>query len=289
MAVYKRKFNPYEGERTPAWSRLFILPRYAYQDVFASRIVTAFFVACFFWPLICAAVIYIRYNVSFLETFGLNLGDFDGVLAINANFFLNFLYIQGFLSFVLTILVGPGLVSADLSHNALPLYLCRPFSRSEYVVGKMAVVLILLSAITWVPGWVLIGLQASLAGWGWLAEQWRVVPALFLGSWVWIATLALLSLAVSAWVRWKPVAAATLFGVFFILPAIGQFTNAVLDVDFGNAFNLILVFFTIWAWFFEIPTHDHLTLFEAWLALVAFCGLSLLILNRKLRAYEVVS
>ncbi len=289
MAVYKRKFSPYQGERTPPWSRWLIIPRYAYAKVFASRITTAFFVACFVWPLICAAVIYIRYNVSFLETFGLQLGDFKGVLAINARFFLNFLYIQGFLSFLLTILVGPGLVSADLSHNALPLYLCRPFSRTEYILGKMLVLLILLSAITWAPGLLLIGLQTSLAGLGWLSEHPLVAPALLVGSAIWIVTLSLLSLAISAWVRWKPVAAAALFGVFFILPGMGQIINVTLEVDFGDIFNIIMVFFTIWAWLFQVSFRGDLTLVEAWLALSGFCGLCLLILNRKLQAYEVVS
>ncbi len=289
MAVYKRRFNPYEGERTPAWSRLLIIPRYAYADVFASRIVLASFVFCFVWPLMCAAVIYIRYNATFLETFGLNLNDFGGFLAIDGEFFLRFLYAQGLASFFLTILVGPGQVSADLSNNALPLYLSRPFSRSEYIVGKMAVLLILLSAITWIPGLLLVAMQASLAGLGWLREFWSVGPALFMSAWLWILTLSLLSLAISAWVRWKPVAAAALFGVFFILPGMGQIVNVTLGVDFGDVFNLIMVFFTIWASLFDVPFDAHLTLLQAWLALAGFCGLSLLVLNRKLRAYEVVS
>src|SRR5258707_13066390 len=46
---------------------------------------------------------------------------------------------------------GPPLVSRDLRNNALPLYLCRPFTRTEDVLGKMSVLLILLSAITWIP------------------------------------------------------------------------------------------------------------------------------------------
>ena len=49
----------------------------------------------------------------------------------------------------LALLVGPQQVSRDLANNGLPLYLCRPFTRSEYVVGKMSIVVILLSTITW--------------------------------------------------------------------------------------------------------------------------------------------
>jgi hypothetical protein len=53
---------------------------------------------------------------------------------------------------ILALLIGPQQVSRDLTNNALPLYLCRPFNRTEYVVGKMSIVIILLSTITWVPG-----------------------------------------------------------------------------------------------------------------------------------------
>ena len=51
-------------------------------------------------------------------------------------------------------------MSPDLRNNGLPLYLSRPFSRTEYVLGKMSVLLILLSAITWVPGLLLFLFQA---------------------------------------------------------------------------------------------------------------------------------
>ena len=57
---------------------------------------------------------------------------------------------------------------ADLARTcattALPLYLARPFCRTEYILGKIAVLVILLSAITWVPGLLLFLLQAYLGG-----------------------------------------------------------------------------------------------------------------------------
>ena len=40
------------------------------------------------------------------------------------------------MAYLLTAFVGPSLVSPDVSNNAMPLYFCRPFSRTEYVIGK---------------------------------------------------------------------------------------------------------------------------------------------------------
>ena len=58
-------------------------------------------------------------------------------------------------------------ISPDLSNNALPLYLCRPINRTEYILGKMAVLFIPLSCITWIPGLLLFAIQAGLQGQGW--------------------------------------------------------------------------------------------------------------------------
>ena len=49
-------------------------------------------------------------------------------------------------------LVGPVLVSPDLVNNALPLYFSRPFSRAEYVLGKVSVLALLLSLVGGVMG-----------------------------------------------------------------------------------------------------------------------------------------
>ena len=49
---------------------------------------------------------------------------------------------QGGFAFFVTLHCRAAVVSRDLRNNALPLYLCRPFSRTEYVAGKMSVVLI---------------------------------------------------------------------------------------------------------------------------------------------------
>ena len=52
MAVYKRSYRGYTGELTPRWSRFLILMRYASRGIFRSRMVTALFVICFFYPLV---------------------------------------------------------------------------------------------------------------------------------------------------------------------------------------------------------------------------------------------
>ena len=44
MAVHKRAYRPYEGPLTPERRRVLVLPRYAFLELFESRVLLSFFV-----------------------------------------------------------------------------------------------------------------------------------------------------------------------------------------------------------------------------------------------------
>src|SRR5215467_2832080 len=224
MAVYRRTYMSYSGPVTPAWSRSLVLFRYSRRKLFRSKLQTGLFVFCFFYPLACLLIIYLANNLSFLEKFG-DVGQF---VRIDNKFFFIFLQVQGVLAFVLTAFTGPGLISPDLANGALPLYLCRPFSRAEYILGKASVLAIVLSQITWIPGLVLYTVQSSLAGPGWAWDHLWIAGSMVLSSLIWIAILSLLAMALSAWVKWKVVAGALLLAVLFFGAGFAQAVNAVL-------------------------------------------------------------
>jgi ABC-2 type transport system permease protein len=208
--------------------------------------------------------------------------------AIDGEFFATYLGIQAGLSFILTAFVGPGLISGDLANRALPLYLSRPFTRAEYVVGKMSVLLMLLSLITWVPGMILFAVQGVLGGPAWLSQHLWIAWALFAGSWVWILVISLLALALSAWVKWRIAAGALLLAVFFVAAGFGEAVNAVLEVHWGRLINLMYLFATVWNRLFRSRETFEISEASAWMMLGLICVACLVLLNRKLRAFEVV-
>jgi ABC-2 type transport system permease protein len=285
MAVYKRTYQRYTGELTPAWSRFLILYRYSRQTLLRSRLLTGFYVLCFFYPLLCAIEIYLVHNLDFVSKYGLDLARF---LAIDNKFFFIFIDVQGVLAFILTAFTGPGLISPDLANGALPLYFCRPFSRAEYVAGKMSALALLLSQITWVPGVILFAIQASVGPKHWLAENWWIAGSIVLASWIWIAILCLLSMALSAWVKWRFVAGALLLGVFFFGSGFGHAINAVMRTDSGSLIDIGTLIATVWTGLFRIPNDISTSVAEAWTMLLIVCALCLLLLMRKVRAYEVI-
>lgn len=186
MAVHKLSYRGYSGRLTPVWSRFLIVTRYAFKNVFRSRFLTAFFVCCFFYPLGCAIAIDLNQNLRVLS-----LLDLHALFNVDGRFFFHFLNAQLAMAFILTALAGPGLVSSDLANNALPLYFCRPFSRADYVLGKMAVLIALLSLITWVPGLTLFLIQSALAGVGWMTANLWIAGSIFLVSGIGILVLCL--------------------------------------------------------------------------------------------------
>lgn len=285
MAVYKRTYKGYSGDLTPSWSRFLILPRYSYARLFQSKFLIMFLVACFFYPLGCAGFIYLSHNLSFLKTFNLQVGN---LLSIDGKFFLTFCGFQGGMAYLLTALIGPSLVSPDLTNNALPLYFCRPFSRTEYVVGKMSVLMFLLGLITWVPGLILFAIQASLAGWEWTKDNLWMAWSIFLGLLVWTAILSLIAMAMSAWVKWKIAAGALILGVFFAGAGFGAAINGIMRTKSGTMLDLAQMIATVWAKLFRVESFTGVSVTEAWTSLGVACAICLWLLSKRVRAFEVV-
>lgn len=284
MAVYRRSYRPYSGALTAEWSRFLVLFRYSRRNLFRSKFLTGFFVLCFFWPIICLAMIYLAHSASFLARLGLP----PEIITIDNNFFFHASTVQGVLAFVMTAFAGPGLISPDLANGALPLYLCRPFSRTEYVLGKSSVLGILLSEITWIPVIVLFIIQCSFAGASWAWNNLWIAGSIMLGSLIWIAILSLLAMALSAWVKWRIVAGALLLAVMFFGAGFAEAINGVLRTDVGHFFNLGYLMAVVGQSLFRGESELAFSAGEAWIALLVYCFVCLWLLMRKVRAYEVV-
>lgn len=285
MAVYKRTYKGYAGGLTPEWSRFMILPRYSFLRLFQSKFLLFFLAACAIYPIGAAGFIYIAHNLSFLKALNVNAGNF---LEVNEKFFVYYCNFQGAMAYLLTALVGPSLVSPDLTNNAMPLYLCRPFTRSEYVLGRMTVVMYLIAWITWIPGLVLFGIQADMAGWDWTKDHFWIAWGVFFGLFVWSVILSLIALAISAWVRWKIAAGGLILGVFFAGAGFGAAINAVMRTHNGSLIDIVQMMATAWGQLFHYDTGNGISAAQAWAVLAVVAVISLWLLSRRVRAFEVV-
>ena len=306
MAVYEQTYKPYTGKLTPEWSRFLIIPRHAFRVVFKSKLFTAFYVVCFLPVLVEAVMIYLHHNVAALTIMKINARQ---LYLIDGSFFQAFVYFQGGLAFFVALLLGPPLVSRDLRNNALPLYLCRPFTRTEYVVGKMSVLLILLSFITWVPQLLMFFFQSYLEGLQWFRDNLWLASAIVINGVVWVLLLSLLSQTVSALLKWRIVASAAMLGIVFIPSAFGSvFINVLFQTRMGDLISLFALMYHVTSGLFGTydPVAARFTvsdfdetvfreivvmnppLWACWTSLFIFCAVCLALLSWKVKAYEVV-
>lgn len=294
MAVYKRRYAPYTGSLTPEWSRFFVLTRYAFAELFKSRFFILLLILSLVPCLFFAGYIFVANN----KTVQLLLppGPAD-LFAVESRFFAIVMIVQTQVAFLLNCWVGPVLISGDLTNGALPLFLSRPFKRSDYVLGKLSVLVILLSAVTWVPCLLLLSLQAGLARNGWLWSHLWMIPPIVLCSAIWILMLSLMSLAVSAWVKLRIVASGLIFIAFFVPTGLGEMFNSIMGTDWGRLLNFSDMFRLILAQAFREQsatgilgrtTWENIPVPAAWGVLILLCVVSLAILNVRLRARETV-
>ena len=285
MAVHKHTYKDYTGPRTPAWSRFLVLARFGFARVYRLKFLLLFIIGCLFYPLVCAAYIYLSHNPAFLALFRIPASQLPHV---DGRFFYFYSIVQGALAYLLTAFVGPVLVTPDFANGAMPLYFSRPFSRSEYVGGRISVLLILLSLITWIPGVLLFAIQGSIEGWDWTQANFWLAGSIVLGLLVWIIVLSLIGLALSAWVKWKIGAGALVLGVIFAGAGFGTAINSLMRTNYGALIDLTQVAHTIWSYLFRYDTGTEMSVGSAWTVLGVTCVICLWLLAKRVRPFEVV-
>jgi ABC-2 type transport system permease protein len=291
MAVYKRTYKAYHGPLTPAWSRFTVLTRYGLSTLFSSRPFTAYTVLCFLPFLVGLAYIYIVHSAAAQAVLGVGK-TIPGT--VNNIWFLSFLGFEAGMGFILAAWGGPGMITKDFANHSVQLYLSRPISRTEYLLGKVSVLAALLSCTTWIPALLLFFVKAELQGNGWLWENLWMAGAILVSCLIWIAMISLVSMAVAVWVKWRIAATALMLGIFFLLPAVGQILDAILRTQWGSLINFTHMITIVWAHLFRLKIverhaagFDVVPLWAAWASLLSLCIACFWLLDRKLRAREV--
>jgi hypothetical protein len=123
--------------------------------------------------------------------------------------------------------------------------------------------------------------------------------------------LSLLALAVSAFLKWRVVASGALLGMFFIPSAFGEIINNLFLTRVGHLVSIWASMNSVWEGLFGIferqsgqikgtvsnPIYSKQffdivllepPLWASWLVLAAVGGIAILLLSRKVRAYEVI-
>jgi len=269
-----------------------VLSRYGFSTLFESRPFTAYIVLCMIPFLVGLAFIYLVNNASVQALLNLQREQYP---TIGNTWFMRFLGVEGWMGFVLAAWAVPGMISKDFANHGIQLYLSRPLSRAQYLLGKVSVIGALLSCTTWIPALILFAVQAQLKGHGWGWDNLWMAGSIVVSGLLGIAVLSLVALAISVWVRWRIAATALLMGIFFVLPGFGAVIGAVLRTRWGWLLNFGYLIIEVWADLFRIqdrPLHSGAGLYlvpvwSAWAMLLTVCATSSWLLHRRLKAREV--
>lgn len=203
-------------------------------------------------------------------------------------FSFRFVFLSGFLTALVTIFGGSGLIATDLKNNALSLYLSKPISWLDYLIGKFAVVGILLACMLLIPGLLLFLEHALLTDTDFFQENYWLPFSMVAYSAIIITSTSLLMLLFSSLTsnpRYATIGfCAVWFGssaVFGVLREITRSGEVALVSMWANYDRLGTALF-------GLPYNYAVHWFWALLILVVLAALCVLVLRHRIRAVEIV-
>lgn len=278
--VHDQSYRRYQGERLPLGRAWMIILRTGLRTFLARRIFLALLLMAWLPFLVRAVQIYAV--VTFPQA--------RQVLPVTAELFRNFVDFQGLFTFFVTIYVGSGLIANDRRAHALQVYLSKPLLRAEYIIGKLATLLVYLTGVTLLPAIALLLVQIVLSG-GFDLHRTSpfLAPAVLLSSAVRVIVPALTMLALSSLSTSSRYVAVMYTGLLFVSEAL----YGVLTVVTGStgvawvslSKNLDVVTDAL----FRLPPRYDTPVIVSALVLLCVVVLSISVLERRVRGVEVVS
>jgi ABC-2 type transport system permease protein len=229
MPIYDQGYRRYEARGALRQVRFWPITREALRLILTKRAFLGL-LAISFLPFV-VRVIQVYIVTRFPEA--------GRVLPVDGRLFGQFLSTQIGFTILLSIFGASGLVANDLRTGAILVYLSRPLTRRDYVLGKLGVPLALNLAVTLVAGLGLYAVSLSLAPDQFF--QWKLAwigPAIVVYSLAISLFVSLLSLAISALSRSARVAGLAFFGLIFGL----EMVRLILQQGFGRSEAVLLSF-----------------------------------------------
>jgi len=279
VPIHDQGYRRYGGRREPHGRTWWVIARAGLMERLRERKFLGLLLAAWLPFIVRAVQMYLAANIPQAA-----------VLAPTAETFREFIDQQSIFVFFITIYVGSGLVANDRRANALQIYLSKPLTRVEYVAGKLVTLVLLLSAVTLLPGILLLLLQILFAGnFTFLRANLFVIPAITLFSAVLVLLSAFAMLALSSLSKSRRFVAMMYAGLIFFTAAMYQ---ALRGMTSSRAWAVISpedVLDVVGAVVFRSPGTPAIPMWGAVLVILVLIAASLWILERRVRGVEVVT
>jgi ABC-type transport system involved in multi-copper enzyme maturation permease subunit len=282
-AIYSQGYRRWEARGPLSKLRFWPITREALRLLLARKAFLGLMMMS--WVPFVGFVIYFWARTQFAGA-----GDLAKVLPADGSVFDRVLSFQLLPVLIISTFGGAGLVANDLRTGAILVYLSRPLTRRDYVLGKLAVLLALNASVTLVPGLLLYAVATGLSPDRFLTtELWALGPKIAVQALLTSAVMSLCALAISALSRSARVAGIAFFGLMSgleiarnIVSAVFKTPHAVVFTVQGNLRAFGHALFGVQERWLDVP------LWESGLALALIGALCLLALRSRVRAVEIV-
>jgi ABC-2 type transport system permease protein len=279
MPIHDQGYRRYTGERMARDRRWLVIARAGIVERLRERRFLALMLLAWLLFLVRAVQLYV--GTTFVRA---------SFFAPSDETFRSFLNQQRLFVFFITIYAGAGLIASDRQANALQLYLSKPITRRDYIAGKLATLVTFLIAVTWLPAMTLLALEVLFSGnLVFVSSHPRLVPAITITSLLQVTLASMTMLALSSLSRSRRFAA-MLYALVAIFAGAMQ---RVLQTATGAAGWVLLspqnTLLVVTDALFGINSETEIPVAIALIAIVALLGICIVVLERRVRAVDVVA
>jgi ABC-2 type transport system permease protein len=277
MPIHDQGYRRYAGRRRPAGTAWWVIARQQMRTVLSQKRYIALLLLA--WIPFVARVVQIYLAANFQQA---------AFLATSAQLFRSFLDQQGL--FVFLLIVGAsGAIADDRRANALQVYLSKPLTRVEYIVGKLFAPLVFVLGITLLPALLLLVVHVAFSGsLTFVVQNLYLLPAIVLYSLSVALVGTFTMVALSSLSKSRRFTALTFTGLFFFTAAMYQALQRITGSRLWALISPRDILSVIGDAAFRIPGQRALPVWAALLGVIVIIGLSVLVLERRIRGVEVV-
>jgi len=279
MPIHDQGYRRYGGDKAPRGQAWLVIARNGIRNMLGKRAFLGLLLLSWFPFFVRAVQIYAAANIPQAQ-----------FLAPTPETFRQFLDQQQIFVFFVTVYVGAGLIANDRRANALQIYLSKPLTRSEYVFGKLAILMMFLVIVTWVPAIVLLIVQMAFAGnFTFLRNNIFLFPAITLFAFIQVALVATAMLALSSLsnssryvgILYSAVIFFTqaIYGVLFAVTRSTSFSWISFPANLSQVGDVI----------FRLPPKYETPWLVSLLVIAGVIAASGLVLERRVRGVEIVA
>jgi ABC-2 type transport system permease protein len=282
MPIHDQGYRRYGGLRARTGTGWTVIARAGIRTFVTKRAFLGLLLVSWFPFFVRAVQFYAAANLTTVPQASL--------LAPSADTFRQFLEQQQTFVFFVTVYVGAGLIANDRRANALQIYLSKPLTRTEYVFGKLVILMSFLALVTWLPAIVLLIVQIVFAGnFTFFRNNVFLFPAITVFAFIEVVLASSTMLALSSLSKSSRYVAILYAAVIFFTQAV---YGVIYAVTRSTAFSW-LSFSANLAQVGDVIFRQPLKYETPWpvslLMIVAMVGLSGVILERRVRGIEVVA